>query len=170
MRTFLRRTALALAALPVVLIAIVLLLLSLGITVRLDPLRPSFENAASSALGREVALEGSMLLVPSFSPTVEVQGLRVANPPDWPTPDFARMEARKNGVLKGVLILDGKRAWTHWPDGRPRYGWEHEGERARIWEETKDTSYMSAPIGRASHSIGHLSGKRVTSLRLDRGG
>ena len=95
--------ALTLAALPVALVAILLILLSLGITVTLDPLRPSFENAASSALGREVSLEGSMLLVPSFSPTVEVQGLRIANPPDWPTPDFARMELARLQI--GVLPL-----------------------------------------------------------------
>jgi len=101
--TLLRRTALTLVALPVVLVAILLILLSLGITVTLDPLRPTFEAAASSALGREVALEGSMLLVPSFSPTVEVQGLRIANPPDWPTPDFARMELARLQI--GVLPL-----------------------------------------------------------------
>ncbi|MBW1688077.1 MAG: AsmA family protein, partial [Deltaproteobacteria bacterium] len=103
MRALLRRAALTLAALPVVLVAIVLLLLSLGITVRLDPLRPTFEAAVSSALGREVALEGSMVLVPTFSPTVEVQGLRIANPPDWPTPDFARMELARLQI--GVLPL-----------------------------------------------------------------
>jgi len=102
-RALLRRAALTLAALPVVLVAIVLLLLSLGITVRLDPLRPTFEAAVSSALGREVALEGSMVLVPTFSPTVEVQGLRIANPPDWPTPDFARMELARLQI--GVLPL-----------------------------------------------------------------
>jgi uncharacterized protein involved in outer membrane biogenesis len=89
--------------LAALLVAILLLLVSLGITVTLDPLRPSFEAAASSALGREVALEGSMVLVPTFWPTVEVQSLRIANPPAWPVPDFARMELARLQI--GVLPL-----------------------------------------------------------------
>jgi uncharacterized protein involved in outer membrane biogenesis len=73
------------------LLAAFVISVSLGIEVDLDPLRSPFEELASQALDREVRLEGRMLLVPSWSLRLEVHGLRIANPPGWPEPDFARM-------------------------------------------------------------------------------
>jgi uncharacterized protein involved in outer membrane biogenesis len=79
-------------ALPVIVLVGVVVALAVGFDVDLDPLRSRFEAAATASLGREVRFEGPLLLVPSFSPTVEVGGLHIANPTNWPTPDFARMQ------------------------------------------------------------------------------
>jgi peroxiredoxin/outer membrane lipoprotein-sorting protein len=61
-------------------------------------------------------------------------------------PNYARVEARVEGELRGVLVLDGEHCWIHWPSGRYfRYGWEDDSE----YERTRFHAYMkeAAPIG-----------------------
>lgn len=80
--------ALGVAALVVAFVVAV----SLGIRVDLEPLREPFQAMASSALGREVKLEGEVFLVPTWSVTVEANGLRIANPETWETAEFAHLD------------------------------------------------------------------------------
>jgi len=81
-------------------------------------------------------------------------------------PNYVRMEASLDGALKGVLIGDGETFWTYWPDGRMRYGWEHDGERAAAYEQTKMTSYMTHPAPLGLHSIGHDAGKLGAGIAM----
>ncbi len=101
---WLRVTALVLVAIPVGLSAVIILL---GVTVNLSPFKGKVEAAASSALGRTVTLEGRMELVPSLWPTVEIQGVRIANPSDWIKGDLL-----KAGLVRAQLglvpLLEGK--------------------------------------------------------------
>ena len=48
-----------------------------------------------------------MTLIPTWSPTVEIQGLRIGNPKGWPSPEFARMDLAR--ITVGVLpVLLGR--------------------------------------------------------------
>jgi uncharacterized protein involved in outer membrane biogenesis len=60
----------------------------LGITVNLDVVRPMVEKGASAALDRQVKITGSVDLLPTLSPSLEVQGVRIENPQDWGSLDF----------------------------------------------------------------------------------
>jgi hypothetical protein len=70
-------------------------------------------------------------------------------------PNYARIEALRNGKTTGVLVLNGKDLWIHWPPGRPQHSWEYEGKYADQYRRNRFSSYMHkpAPVGR--HSIGH---------------
>jgi uncharacterized protein involved in outer membrane biogenesis len=75
------------------LVLALVLIIALEVQIDLSPIRGPIQSAATSALGRGVALDGPVALVPAFSPTIEVKGLRIANPEGWPgTKDFARIE------------------------------------------------------------------------------
>lgn len=74
-------------------------------------------------------------------------------------PNYFRLEAARDGEARGVLVGDGKRLWIHWPNGRPRWGWENEGERAKKYERTRLISYMTQPTPLGRHSIGHQVGR-----------
>lgn len=67
-------------------------------------------------------------------------------------PNYARVEASRDGQVRGVLVLDGTHFWTYWPNGRLRYGFEEESE----WEQTRMTSYMKEPAPPGHHSIAHM--------------
>jgi uncharacterized protein involved in outer membrane biogenesis len=58
--------------------------ITIGIRVSLDPFRGEFEAMASTALGREVSIEGDVEVVPTWRPTLEVRGLRIGQPSAWP--------------------------------------------------------------------------------------
>ena len=62
----------------VLLIAVVVLLLTLDISTY----RRELESAASEALGRAVTIAGDMTLGVSLRPSIEINGLRIANP-EW---------------------------------------------------------------------------------------
>lgn len=66
---------------------------SIGIHVDLADygLRPPAEALATAALDRVVKFEGPMILVPTWSPTLEVHGLSIGNPK-------GRREPRGEGV------------------------------------------------------------------------
>jgi len=66
------------------------ILAALEIRVQLDPLRAPVEAAAEAALGRDIGLDGDIVLVPTLWPTLEVGEVTVANPPHWGDGLFAR--------------------------------------------------------------------------------
>jgi uncharacterized protein involved in outer membrane biogenesis len=88
LRRILLIVGLGLAGLVLAFIVVV----SLGIRVDLDRFRKPFETVASTSLGRTVKLEGDVFLVPTWSVTVEAQGLRIANPAGWQERELAHME------------------------------------------------------------------------------
>jgi len=70
-------------------------------------------------------------------------------------PNYFRVEAVRDEQVGGILVGDGERLWIYWPQGRPPYGWEYEGERAKEYERTRLTCYMTKPAPLGGHSIGH---------------
>jgi len=64
----------------------------LGITVNLDTIRPMVEKGATAALGRKIKITGSVDLLPTLNPSLEVQGVRIENPQDWGNSDFIDLE------------------------------------------------------------------------------
>lgn len=85
--------------LGIILLTLILLLLGtlvtvsfLGITVNLDRVRPVVEKAATAALERQVAITGSVELLPTLSPRIEIQGLRIDNPESWVKTDFVTVK------------------------------------------------------------------------------
>ena len=87
----LRWTGIALGGTLATLLAVVVVFVAFGITVDLSGLRPRIEAAASTALDRRVLLEGPIQLVPTLQPTLQVEGIRVGNLPEWPEADFATL-------------------------------------------------------------------------------
>ncbi len=98
-----RRWPFALAILIAIVIGVPAAFILFGVPVNLGFARSEVEKAATSALGREVAVEGSMELVPALWPTVEVKGLRIANPPPWAGTDFVRVDLAR--LQLGLLPL-----------------------------------------------------------------
>jgi len=78
------RVMLALVTIVVVLLVAAAVAIFVGFPISLDPLRGEFESMASIGLGREVTIEGKMVVVPTLWPTLEVEGLRIGQPPGWP--------------------------------------------------------------------------------------
>ena len=72
-------------------------------------------------------------------------------------PNYFRMEVFPSGDTspKGILVGDGENLWIYWPNGKPRYGWEFEGERAELYEKHKNTFYMTKYCANGMHSISH---------------
>ncbi len=66
------------------LVAVSAIIIALEIKVELDPLRQPVALAASKALDREVRLDGSISLVPTLWPTLEINDVSVGNPEGWP--------------------------------------------------------------------------------------
>ncbi|MFA4946947.1 MAG: redoxin domain-containing protein [Candidatus Krumholzibacteriia bacterium] len=65
-------------------------------------------------------------------------------------PNFARLESRsEDGTRTGVLILDGRRMWIYWPDGRP---YIHESDSAANTRDVR-RSYLRKDAGKGGHSI-----------------
>ena len=77
-----------LAVLAAIVLAVVVI--SLGIRIHLDRFRGPLETLASRSLAREVRLSGDLVLVPTWSFTLEVGDPHIANPPGWEG-DFARL-------------------------------------------------------------------------------
>ncbi len=102
-KALLRRLLIGLAVAVALLVTAFVVVVSIGIHVDLEPLRVPAQTLASTALDREVTLEGSMVLVPTWSPTVEIQGLHIGNPKGWPSREFARMDLARLTV--GVVPI-----------------------------------------------------------------
>jgi len=97
---------------PIILLLGTLLTVSLlGITVNLDRVRPVVEKAVTAALDRQVAITGSVELLPTLSPRLEIQGLRIENPENWGKTDFVsvklvRMQLGLMELLRKKIQID----------------------------------------------------------------
>jgi hypothetical protein len=101
----LRRVLFTLAIGLAVLVVGFVVAVSLGIRVDLEPFREPFEAVASNALEREVRLEGDIFLVPTWSVTVEANGLHIANPAGWEEREFAHLDLARVQVDVLPLLL-----------------------------------------------------------------
>lgn len=89
-------TAVAVAAIGVV--------FAFGIPLNLSFLGNRIESAATRALGRDVSIAGPVRLLPGTWPSVEMQGLKIANPPDWDTREFTRIKKIRGGIALFPLL------------------------------------------------------------------
>jgi uncharacterized protein involved in outer membrane biogenesis len=89
---YLKRTVLICASLVVVILVAVAVVLAIGISVNMDGIRAKAETVASTALGREVSIKGHLTFDLSFRPTVELDGLQIANPSSWNTENFVKVK------------------------------------------------------------------------------
>ena len=77
---------------------------AIGITVDLSRFRPEIERAASRALARTVRVEGTLELLASTSPTLEVGGLLVSSPDTAGGRDFVSFELARLGIRLWPLL------------------------------------------------------------------
>ena len=98
---------LSLGILLIVFIGAVTAAMIFGVTVNLDGMRSRVDAAATKTIGREVAIEGSVELVISFQPGLEIRGVRIGNPAGWQTGDLVRAE-RVRAVIDIVPLLRGR--------------------------------------------------------------
>jgi uncharacterized protein involved in outer membrane biogenesis len=73
-----------------VLASLVLTLVPIGVD--LTRFKGLVETAASGPLGRTVAIDGDISATTSIWPTLEMEGLRLENPPGFAAGDLARMD------------------------------------------------------------------------------
>ena len=158
----LKRTALIFASLVVVILVAVAAVLAIGISVNMDGIRARAETVASTALGREVSIKGHLTFDLSFRPTVELDGLQIANPSSWNTEDFVKVklfraqvrilpllfsrihiqEITANGIdVHLELKSDGRKNWLFDP---PRQ--EAGADRPSLLIETKRPRYLARTI------------------------
>jgi len=90
------------------LVLVIVVALAIGVPVSLEPFREPVAAAASQNLGRRVSIAGPFKLVPAFYPTVEIRGVSIANPPEWPEGEFAHLDLAR--LQLGVLPLLWRRA------------------------------------------------------------
>lgn len=100
-------TALSIGVLTIVCIVAVAVAMKLGLTINLDGLRSKVDAAATKALGRDITIEGSVKLVVSFQPGLEIQGVQIGNPAGWQQGNLARAE-RVRGEIDIIPLLRGK--------------------------------------------------------------
>ncbi len=97
----------AVGALLIVVLILSVIVIRLEIPISLDLTRSVVESAVREALGRDFVIEGPIDLVPSLSPRLEIERLRLANPPGWEAQDFARVK-RIRVQLEAIPLLRGK--------------------------------------------------------------
>jgi AsmA protein len=90
-------------ALLVLLLLALLVVTLLRIPLDLSRYKPLAEDAMSEALGRQVSIDGDMVVTTSLWPYFELGGLRIANPVDFPQGDLAVMDRARISV--GILPL-----------------------------------------------------------------
>ena len=81
-----------------------------GIPVELSGFRAPVEKAASLAIGRPVTIDGSVSLAPSLEPTLQIEGVHIANDDGWSDPDLfvlglARVQLAVMPLLQGRLEI-----------------------------------------------------------------
>ena len=91
LRRTLRWTLISLAAVIALPLLTGLVVGGLGISISAGHWRGPIAHAISQALGRQVTLEGPLVLIPTLRPTLIVGGIRVANPPGFSAPEFASL-------------------------------------------------------------------------------
>jgi uncharacterized protein involved in outer membrane biogenesis len=89
-------------------IAAPLILLAVGISVDVSRLGPQVSEIATDALGRKVTLDGPIYIVPSYWPTLEIHGLRIADPFGAEDAEFMRL-GRARVVLDLLPLLRSAR-------------------------------------------------------------
>jgi uncharacterized protein involved in outer membrane biogenesis len=73
-------------------IALLIVAISLRIRIDLERFRGPLEALASQSVARQVRLSGDLVLVPTWSLTVEAGGLQIANPSRFGGTNFAKLE------------------------------------------------------------------------------
>ncbi len=136
-------------------------ILFLGVTIRLDFLRPAVEKGAADALGRPVAIEGSIELTPGLRPVISVSRVRIDNAANLPEKQFVFIELARTQIdipdllarevsigeitAEGIalhLISDakGQNNWTIAHDGESQ-----ELKKKDIERDTASTSTEAPP-------------------------
>jgi uncharacterized protein involved in outer membrane biogenesis len=87
-----RRISVISGSVVVILIVGSAIILAIGITINIDGIRNKVEIVASTALGREVNIDGHLAFNISFWPTIELEGFRIGNPPAWDKNEFVRID------------------------------------------------------------------------------
>ncbi len=77
---------------------------TLGITINLDAIRPAVETAVSTALERKTRITGSVSLKPTLRPTLEIGGVQIDNPEGWSDPVFASIDLARFQVGIPALL------------------------------------------------------------------
>lgn len=106
-RKKIRWLAISIGGFFAILIAVVMVTVTFGIPIDISGLRGRIEAAASEALGRELAIEGPITLVPTMPPAVQIEGVRVGNPQAWGEGDFARLNLAR-ARLRVIPLLSGE--------------------------------------------------------------
>ena len=103
----LKRTAILAGLFLIIIVAVLVVVLAIGISINIDGIRARAEEAAAKALGREVSIDGHLVLGLSFRPTLELQGLQIANPSSWDRADFVKVNLFRSQIR--ILPLFRKR-------------------------------------------------------------
>jgi uncharacterized protein involved in outer membrane biogenesis len=85
---YLKRVALIIGSLVFLIVVVLGIVLTVGISVNLDGIRTRAEAAVTKALGRKVSIDGHLAVELSFRPSFELEGLKIANPSSWDSDDF----------------------------------------------------------------------------------
>jgi uncharacterized protein involved in outer membrane biogenesis len=88
----LKRVGLIFGSLIVFFLVVVAVVLSIGISINIDGIRAKAETIASKALGRKVSINGPLALDLSFRPSLELEGLQIANPSSWDSDKFIELK------------------------------------------------------------------------------
>ncbi len=88
----------------VLLVATVLLLLAVGVSVDGSWLRGGVENSATAALGRDVRIDGRLILHLSSTPGIEADGVKIANVPGAKADQFLVARALRLSVDLSALL------------------------------------------------------------------
>jgi uncharacterized protein involved in outer membrane biogenesis len=98
------RILLTLLAVVLALLVVALLVVTLArIPVNISPYKGLIEAQASKALGREVKVDGDVIVTTSLWPYFEIGGLRIASPPEFDTDDLVQMQRAR--VTIGLVAL-----------------------------------------------------------------
>jgi uncharacterized protein involved in outer membrane biogenesis len=96
----------AVAILLAVLVLAVVVIALVPFSIDLSRFKPPVEAAVSTALGRTVAIDGPVSVSTSLWPTLQMEGVRLSNPPGFGGGDLARMEHASVQVeLLPLLVL-----------------------------------------------------------------
>ncbi|CAB1062081.1 hypothetical protein D1BOALGB6SA_6857 [Olavius sp. associated proteobacterium Delta 1] len=87
----LKRTALIIGSLVVLVVMVLAIILTVGISINVDGIRARVEDAATEALGRKVSIDGHLAVDLSFRTALEVDGLKIANPSPWDSENFIKV-------------------------------------------------------------------------------
>lgn len=103
-----RRLLSAAGGLVLLLVVAVLVVSLIRIPIPLARFKGPFEAGLSRALGREVRVEGDIIVTTSLWPRFEIEGLRIANPGGFDAGEFARMKVARLGVSVVDLLVRGR--------------------------------------------------------------